>query len=97
MVKIEVIQGSQKGRVWEFPKDSIQIGRDPGNDLVVEDIHVSSVHCRLLLRGEVWTIEDLGSTNGTGVTRGKERFVLGTGGLASMTIQAGDILLVGSA
>ena len=97
MVKIEVIQGSQKGRVWEFHKDSIQIGRDPGNDLVIEDIHVSSVHCRLLLRGEAWSIEDLGSTNGTGVTRGQERFVLGKGGLASMTVQDGDVLLVGSA
>ena len=97
MVKIEVIQGSQQGRVWEFHKDSIQIGGDPGNDLVIEDIHVSSVHCRLLQRGDVWTIEDMGSTNGTGITRGQERFVLGKAGLASMTVQDGDVLLVGSA
>jgi Nif-specific regulatory protein len=97
MIKIEVIQGSQKGRVWEFHGDSVQVGRDPGNDLVVEDVHVSSVHCRLLKRDADWIVEDLGSTNGTGVLRGKQRFVLGKDGLPSMQIQDGDVLLVGSA
>jgi Nif-specific regulatory protein len=97
MVKIEAIEGSQKGRVWEFRGDSIQVGRDPGNDLAVEDVHVSSVHCRLLLRDGVWSVEDMGSTNGTGVLRGEQRYVLGKGEAATMVLEHGDILLVGSA
>jgi Nif-specific regulatory protein len=98
MIHIEVIQGTQQGRAWEFHSDSVQLGRDAGNDLVIEDVHVSSVHCRLVLREGTWSVEDLGSTNGTGVLRGEQRFALGKGGQqASMGLAHGDVLLVGSA
>jgi len=41
------------------------IGREAGNDLVVDEDTVSSQHARLVSRDGAWWIEDLGSTNGT--------------------------------
>jgi pSer/pThr/pTyr-binding forkhead associated (FHA) protein len=48
-------------------KTVFRVGRDPDNDIVIDNAEVSSVHARVLVapgkdRGEV---EDLGSTNGT--------------------------------
>jgi hypothetical protein len=42
-----------------------RIGRAPGNDLLIPDGHVSSLHANLQWRGHGWLINDLGSTNGT--------------------------------
>lgn len=63
------------------------IGRERGNDLVVDEETVSSHHARLLVRGGRWWIEDLGSTNGTLVN---EAHVSG-----SRQLRPGDIIQVG--
>ena len=42
-----------------------RIGRDPKSDLVMTDSRVSWRHGVLRVDGDVWIIEDLGSTNGT--------------------------------
>jgi pSer/pThr/pTyr-binding forkhead associated (FHA) protein len=44
---------------------AITIGRETGNDLVVDEETVSSRHSRLSIRDGRWWIEDLGSRNGT--------------------------------
>jgi ABC transport system ATP-binding/permease protein len=41
------------------------IGRDPKSDIVMTDSRVSWRHGRVRIDGDGWTIEDLGSTNGT--------------------------------
>ncbi|MEW6755686.1 MAG: FHA domain-containing protein [Candidatus Latescibacterota bacterium] len=41
------------------------IGRDPGNDVVVDDLEMSGRHARITFRDEAFWLEDLGSTNGT--------------------------------
>ena len=46
-------------------KRSWVIGAAPECDLVVDAPPVSSRHCRLTCDAEVWTLEDLSSTNGT--------------------------------
>lgn len=43
------------------------IGRSPDCDIVMSQAEVSGRHCRLSRNKEVWTIEDLGSSNGTSV------------------------------
>jgi hypothetical protein len=45
--------------------ESLVIGRDPGCELVIEDPRVSKRHARLGWRESGWTLEDLGSKNGT--------------------------------
>lgn len=48
--------------------DTIEIGRDAGNDVVVNDKEVSRRHAIIVDRGsQVFEISDLGSTNGTRV------------------------------
>ena len=43
----------------------IRIGKAEDNDLVVDDLHVSRHHACLTKEHGYWTLEDLGSTNGT--------------------------------
>jgi len=47
------------------PKDAWVIGRAQDCDLVVPEAQVSSHHCRLTHQASGFTLEDLGSTNGT--------------------------------
>ena len=43
----------------------LSLGREAGNDLVVEDPQISRRHARLTRQGHSYLLEDLGSTNGT--------------------------------
>lgn len=45
--------------------DSLSIGRSSESGLVIRDDYTSSHHARLSKRGDIWTLQDLGSTNGT--------------------------------
>ncbi|MDT0157778.1 FHA domain-containing protein [Microbacterium sp. ARD32] len=45
--------------------DSLSIGRSSESGLVIRDDYTSSHHARLTKRGDIWTLQDLGSTNGT--------------------------------
>jgi ABC-type multidrug transport system ATPase subunit/ABC-type multidrug transport system permease subunit len=45
----------------------IRIGRAPDNDVVIPRSAVSSYHAQIILSGDSLVIEDLGSTNGTGI------------------------------
>src|SRR5919204_6725834 len=46
-------------------KDSVTIGRDTGNDLVLESAAVSRDHASVSFRDGRWYVEDRGSFNGT--------------------------------
>ena len=45
--------------------EELAIGRNPANDVVLNETVVSGRHSRVFLRGRAWLVEDLGSTNGT--------------------------------
>lgn len=73
---------------------TVSVGRSPKNDVIIEDVLVSSQHL-LLSRDEVgkFWIEDLNSTNGTWV--GKELLRGGRQGLNPETIvKIGDTILI---
>jgi pSer/pThr/pTyr-binding forkhead associated (FHA) protein len=60
------------GRAGEsfFPSDDrTLIGRSPECDVFLDDVTVSRRHAELVRKGEVFTISDLGSLNGTFVNR----------------------------
>lgn len=59
--------GPQPGQVFELPQGTISIGRDPGNQIMIDDPQVSRQHARLTPQGGLMVLEDLGSTNGTTV------------------------------
>ncbi len=88
-VKARLVVYSPQG-TWELPleADGIQIGRQPGCDIVIEHESVSRQHARVERRGNVYVLSDLGSTNGTW---------LGEGRVDRHTLQNGDTFRIGDA
>ncbi|SDH56730.1 FHA domain-containing protein FhaB/FipA [Agrococcus jejuensis] len=63
--RLVVTGGPRAGLEMDLPATGLTIGRSSGSGLQVKDDYTSSNHARLVLRGDEWRIEDLGSTNGT--------------------------------
>jgi len=51
--------------VKSFSQMEILIGRDPQNDLQLQDDTISARHARIFLSNNLWMVEDSQSTNGT--------------------------------
>ncbi len=64
---LTIIKGPQSGNTFELCDSVTSIGRDPANEIFLNDMTVSRTHAKIV-RGPVQTvIEDLGSLNGTWV------------------------------
>ena len=66
-LQLLVQQGPRAGQSFDLNKPIVTLGREVGNDIVLEDPQVSRHHARLTLATGGYVIEDLGSTNGTAV------------------------------
>jgi hypothetical protein len=62
---LAVRTGVDAGAVLVLDGRRVTAGRGSGCDLVVRDTTVSREHAAFVLRGDVWWVLDLGSTNGT--------------------------------
>ncbi len=60
-----VRRGPQPNQSYELNKDIVTLGRDITNDIVINDPEVSRHHLRMTRGAGGFTLEDLGSTNGT--------------------------------
>jgi hypothetical protein len=63
--QLTIAEGRDAGKEFVFEQDSVLIGRVSECDVVLYDNGVSRRHCRILLDGDRYVIEDLGSSNGT--------------------------------
>ncbi|GAA3663325.1 FHA domain-containing protein [Microbacterium marinilacus] len=63
--RIVITSGPKAGLELPLGTDSLTIGRSSEAGLVIRDDYTSSQHARLVLWGEQWMLQDLGSTNGT--------------------------------
>ena len=63
--RLIVRRGPQPNQIYPLDKGIVTLGRDITNDIVINDPEVSRHHCRLTQGGGGYTMEDLGSTNGT--------------------------------
>ena len=90
MVKLYVIDGPNKGQLWQLDKDTLFFGWGSANDIRIKDPSVSSRHLRIEHREGLYFIEDLNSTNGTFVNG--ERIIPGY----LVEVQEGDLVTVGS-
>jgi pSer/pThr/pTyr-binding forkhead associated (FHA) protein len=63
--RLIVRRGPQPNQTYDLNKDIITLGRDITNDIVINDPEVSRHHMRMTRGAGGYTIEDLGSTNGT--------------------------------
>ncbi len=82
--KLVMRQGPKPNQTFELDKEVYAIGREVGNDLVIEDAQVSRRHARLTQQGHSYLLEDLGSTNGT--------FVNGSRVTAPVLLANGDLI-----
>lgn len=63
--RLVVRRGPQPNQVYDLNKDIVTLGRDITNDITINDPEVSRHHMRLTRGAGGYTVEDLGSTNGT--------------------------------
>ena len=66
---IVITEGALEGTVIPLGNTPITIGRAADSTIVLDDDFVSTHHARLTPSGKQWSIEDLGSTNGTYIDR----------------------------
>jgi transcriptional regulator with GAF, ATPase, and Fis domain/pSer/pThr/pTyr-binding forkhead associated (FHA) protein len=66
--RLLAVRGPLKGNVIPLPQGEYCVGRQPTNDLQLEDNAVSRRHCLFILSGHTCTLKDLDSRNGTFVT-----------------------------
>jgi predicted component of type VI protein secretion system len=80
--------GPAAGQVVELQRRTLLLGRDPTCDVVVDDVEVSRRHARLIAQNGGYTVEDLGSTNGTFVNEKRIRSIVPL--LPGSTIRLGE-------
>ena len=85
--QLVVQQGPEVGKVFELSSSEHTLGRDINNAIVINDAEISRNHCRFLLQGDRYILEDLGSTNGTFVN---EQRISG-----QTTLRSGDSIRIG--
>jgi predicted component of type VI protein secretion system len=87
--RLVMSQGPQPGQTFILDQDLLKIGRDPSNDIVINDAQVSRQHARIRRQGPLLVIEDVGSTNGT--------FANGVRLTNPHTLTNGDVINLGDA
>ena len=60
-----VKEGPSRGNSFDLEQAELVIGREVGVEILIESPGISRRHARLSLQNDVYTIEDLGSSNGT--------------------------------
>jgi pSer/pThr/pTyr-binding forkhead associated (FHA) protein len=63
--KLVVTEGSLAGTTVRLGDSPVTLGRADDSTLVLTDDYASTRHARLVPSDGAWTLEDLGSTNGT--------------------------------
>ena len=82
-------QGPQPGQTFMLDQDVLTLGRDPHNDIVINDPQVSRQHARIMRQGDLMIVENTGSTNGT--------FVIGMRLTGPHALANGDVIGLGDA
>ncbi len=67
LVTIRILDGADRGRVYEETPTPVTIGREEGNDIQLADERVSRFHLKIQEDQDKIVLTDLDSTNGTKV------------------------------
>ncbi|MDR1383449.1 MAG: FHA domain-containing protein [Planctomycetaceae bacterium] len=67
LVTLRIIDGPERGKIYEQLSTPISIGREEGNTVRLNDERVSRFHIKIYENGGVVIAADLDSTNGTSV------------------------------
>ena len=63
--ELRLVSGTNAGKTWKLPKNDAKIGRDKSNLVAIEDSKSSREHARIRFADGIYSISDLGSSNGT--------------------------------
>jgi pSer/pThr/pTyr-binding forkhead associated (FHA) protein len=85
--------GPTVGLPFALTGETMRIGRDPSNEIVIRDQTVSRAHARVDRRGSGWVLTDLGSLNGTHVNGRRLVANQETPLTPGATLQLGDVIL----
>jgi hypothetical protein len=85
--RLVVRRGPQPNQVYELNRDIMTLGRDASNEISINDPEVSRHHCRFTRVSGSYTLEDLGSTNGS--------FVNGQRLIGARPLASGDTIGLG--
>ena len=85
--RLLIQQGPNQGSEYELTDLQMTIGRSSVNEIVLNDPEISRRHAQLSRQGNVYTIQDLGSTNGT--------FVNGQRCTGTVSLKDGDLIEFG--
>jgi uncharacterized protein YegL len=84
---LAVTRGSGVGKVFALARETTtSLGRARANDIVLEDVAVSSQHCRIRLEQGRFVLHDLKSTNGT---------LVNDQNVSRHTLSEGDVIRIG--
>lgn len=86
MARVVLMFNKQVIKEYPLLKESITIGRQEGNTIVIDNLAVSSFHARIDVAGSDFILNDLQSTNGTFVNDKK---------VASHKLIHGDYIIIG--
>jgi len=94
MLRLRVISGEDRGRVFAFDTSSLSLGTASDNDICLQDPYVSRHHGRIVLSREEWSYRDLESTNGSAVEWAGQQHRLGAGD-ATAALHSGCLIHLG--
>lgn len=60
-----VVRGNNHGATYLLDTDVVRAGRNPDNDIFLDDVTVSRKHAEFRRQGNTFEVKDLGSLNGT--------------------------------
>ncbi|WP_236601885.1 FHA domain-containing protein [Ktedonobacter sp. SOSP1-52] len=86
LASLEFLSGPSAGSVLPVGKPVLQIGREPGNDIVISDPSISRRHVQLSLVNGTWKIEKLAPQNTLTVNQQEAQQAF---------LKAGDIVCIG--
>ena len=70
IVTLTITKGKDAGRVIRLQEGETKtLGRGSQADVTLSDVVVSRVHCRIRVEGGACYVQDMGSRNGTSVSR----------------------------
>ena len=87
MPELRVIVNGETTDTFPLDGETVTIGRDGKNTIVILDPTASSFHAQIALGSDGWSIEDLNSTNGT---------VVNGWPIESVALNTGDLIKIGS-
>lgn len=85
--RLLIQQGPSQGKEFALTGMQMTIGRSASNEIVLNDPEISRRHAQFSRQGDMYTIQDLGSTNGT--------FVNGQRCTGVVSLKDGDLVEFG--